>query len=218
MIKAVIFDMDGLLLDSELYWDEARHGYVQQQGGAWSNQDSVNVIGHNSAQWARYIQEQFGIQQPAAEIIQAVVARMEQLYAQELPWLPGAQDAVRLLAGRYPLAVASASHRTLIDLVLNVSGLGLFFQSVTSADEVTHGKPAPDVYLLAASRLGVAATACVAFEDSSNGILSAAASGAQVVAVPNLHFPPTAVALAQATLVLPSLAQLTLAMVEGIGG
>lgn len=217
MIQAAIFDMDGLLLDSELYWDTARHGYVHDLGGDWTTQDSINVIGHNSAQWARYIQQHFGTEVPQEQIITDVVARMERLYRERIPWLPGAQDAVRVLASRYPLAVASASHRALIDLVLTVGDLGQYFRHITSADEVAHGKPAPDVYLLAAERLGLPASECVAFEDSGNGILSAAAAGAKVIAVPNPHFPPAPDALAQATLVLGSLVELRLAMVEELG-
>jgi HAD superfamily hydrolase (TIGR01509 family) len=136
------------------------------------------------------------------------------VYREELPLLPGALEAVEALAARWPLGLASSSNRELIDLVLRVSALERWFAATVSSEEVPRGKPAPDVYLEAARRLGVRAESCAAVEDSENGILSAKAAGMRVLAIPNPEYPPAEDALAAADLVLPSVADLTPDAVE----
>ena len=143
-----------------------------------------------------------------------MVRRLAEIYAEDLPLLPGAQEAVRRLAARWPLAVASSSNRPIIELVLREAGLDACFAVTVSSEEVARGKPAPDVYEEAARRLGVAPGDCVAVEDSTNGLRAAHAAGMGVVAVPNREFPPDPEAVALAGVTLDSLADLTEAVVE----
>ncbi len=211
MLHAAIFDMDGLLFDTEVYWDAARHDYVAEHGGAWVTADQVAVMGLNSFEWARYLQERFHISLTEQEIITAVEERLIARYQQHgAPALPGAAAAVRALAARVPLAIASSSPRRIIEVALTTAGLRDFFRAIVSSDEVARGKPHPDVYLEAARRLDVDPTACLAFEDSTNGLLAAEAAGMVVVAVPNQRFPPSEAALGGAAIVLPALTVLDL--------
>lgn len=205
MIQAVIFDMDGLLIDSEVYWEEARRRFCSDQGCVWRDEDEHSVKGNNSPEWAAAIAQRCGIEAEPADIIAAVIVRMRELYARELPLLPGATDVVHALTGQFPLAVASSSPESLIEYVLAEAGLRKAFGVVVSADQVSRGKPAPDVFLAAGERLGVPPADCAVFEDSSAGILAARAAGMMVIAVPNPHYPPHDDALQQADLVLSSL-------------
>jgi HAD superfamily hydrolase (TIGR01509 family) len=205
MIHAVIFDMDGLLVDSEVYWEEARRDYCGELGCAWREEDELLVKGHNSAEWAGAIAKRCEINMSQAQIIDAVVARMRVLYERELPLLPGATEVVRALAPQFPLAVASSSPSLLIEYVMAEAQIRSEFKAIVSADEVGRGKPAPDVFLLASERLRNLPNMCAVFEDSSAGILAARAAGMHVIAVPNLHYPPHRDALGQADLVLDSL-------------
>jgi HAD superfamily hydrolase (TIGR01509 family) len=210
LTAAVIFDLDGVLVESEQYWDEARRAFVADHGGVWTSQDQVNVMGHNSAQWAAYIRERFGVTLDDKAIVADVVERMKALYRQRVPLLPGAVEAVRRLGGRYPLGLASSSPPGLIEFVLAVTGLRDQFQAVVSADEVPRGKPDPAVYLKAAARLGVPPPACVAIEDSPNGVRSAHAAGMRVIAIPNPAYTPEDPAFALAAEVRRSLVGLAL--------
>jgi len=204
-VRGVVFDLDGLLVESEEYWEQARREFVSRYGGTWGDDAQQAVMGANTRQWSRYIREAFDIPLTEEEIAAAVIARMQELYHDHLPLLPGAIPAVRALADRYPLAVASSSPPVLIQFVLAEMGVAECFQSITSSDEVAHGKPAPDVYLLACERLGVAPEQAVAFEDSTAGIAAALAAGLRVIAVPNRSYPPDPDVLRRADLTLPSL-------------
>ena len=209
MIDAVIFDLDGLLLDSEHLWDEAREALARERGGRWHERAQADMMGMSSPEWSRYMHDEIGLAESPEEIAAEVVRRMEELYGERLPLLPGAREAVERLAARWPLGLASSSNRPLIDLALELSGLAPFFRATVSSEEVARGKPAPDVYLETAGRLGVSPNRAAAIEDSHNGILSAAAAGMRVVAIPNNRFPPPEEALAEAAIVLRSLEQLT---------
>ena len=173
MIEAVVFDLDGVLIDSEQVWDEARQGLAEERGGRWSENASRDMMGMSSLEWSRYMHDQVGIAEPPEEISAEVVRRLERIYRDELPLMEGAGEAVERLAARWPLGLASSSNRELIDLVLQLSGLARFFAATVSSEEVARGKPAPDVYLEAARRLGVGPDTCAAVEDSENGILAA---------------------------------------------
>jgi HAD superfamily hydrolase (TIGR01509 family) len=209
VIKAVVFDMDGVLIDSEPVWERVRRGFVADHGGRWPADAQDRMMGMSTAEWSAYISEDFGLRLPAPRVAELVIAAMAAEYQAHLPLLPGAVDAVRDLSARWPLAVASSAPKSLIDAVLDVSGLRSAFAAAVSSEEVTRGKPAPDVYLEAAARLGVPAAACAAVEDSANGLRSAAAAGCAVIAVPRPEYPPPAEALDQARLVLDSLTELT---------
>ena len=209
MIEAVVFDMDGVLIDSEPVWERVRRKFVADRGGQWPEDAQDRMMGMSTAEWSTYLSEDFGLKLAPREVADQVVAAMEEEYRTHLPLLPGAVDAVRALSARWPLAVASSAPKSLIDAVLDAAALRPAFAAAVSSEEVDRGKPAPDVYLEAAARLGVAPALCVGVEDSSNGLRSAAAAGLVVIAVPRPEYPPAAEALDLARLVLDSLTELT---------
>ena len=216
MIEAVVFDLDGVLLDTEEVWDEARRQIAEERGGRWREDAQRAMMGMSSPEWSLYMHEEVGVPDPPEQIAAEVVRRLEELYRKSLPLIPGALDAVRRLAGRWPLAIASSSNRPLIDLFLELTGTAGLFRATVSSEEVERGKPAPDVYLEAARRLEIDPTRCAAVEDSENGIRSAAAAGMKVIAIPNAVFPPSDEALAHAAVVARSLAELQPALVESL--
>jgi HAD superfamily hydrolase (TIGR01509 family) len=215
VIEAVVFDLDGLLIQTEELWHEVREGLARERGGRYDAEAQRAMMGMSSPEWSRYMHEHVGLPQPPDEIAAEVIARMKKRYRERLPLIDGAKEAVERLAQRSPLGLASSSNRPLIDLVLELSGLGRFFQATVSSEEVARGKPAPDVYLEACRRLGVEPARAAAVEDSHAGIASAKAAGMRVIAIPNPSFPPGDDALAAADVVLGSLAELTPAAVEG---
>jgi HAD superfamily hydrolase (TIGR01509 family) len=209
VIDAVVFDMDGVLIESEEVWDAVRRAYVAEQGGTYGEDIQRAVMGMSSPEWSRHLHEAAGVPAEPQAINDEVVLRMLASFHEHLPLIDGASDAVRRLAQRFPLAVASSSNRPLIDTVLDVAGLAECFRATVSSEEVPRGKPAPDVYLEAARRLGVAPERCAAVEDSHNGIRSAHAAGMLVIAIPNRSYPPDTEALAHADVVIPSIDELT---------
>ena len=210
----MIFDLDGVLIDSESAWASVREQLTRESGGRWHQGAQEEMMGMSSSEWSRFMHTELGVPDPPEEISAEVVRRLERLYRERLPVIPGAREAVERLAGRWPLALASSSNRELIDLALELMGVAQDFAATVSSEEVARGKPAPDVYLEAARRLAVDPKAAAAVEDSHNGIRSAKAAGMRVVAIPNRHFPPDEEALAQADVVLDSLAGLTAEAVE----
>jgi HAD superfamily hydrolase (TIGR01509 family) len=217
VIEAVVFDLDGVLLDSEEIWDRAREQLVRERGGRWHAGAQQDMMGMSSPEWSRYMHEQLGLEEPPDEISAEVVRRMERLYRERLPLISGAWEAVMRLAARWPLGLASSSNRPLIELALELAGLADAFAVTVSSEEVSRGKPSPDVYLEAAARLGVEPMRCAAIEDSRNGIRSADAAEMCVIAVPNRSFPPGEDDLAAADHVIASLAQLTPELVSACG-
>jgi HAD superfamily hydrolase (TIGR01509 family) len=209
VIEAVVFDLDGVLLDSEQVWDEVREELVKERGGRWHDRAQTEMMGMSSVEWSRYMHDELGLPDTPEEISADVVCRLEEVYRKRLPLIDGAHEAVERLAARWPLGLASSSNREVIDLVLDLSGLARFFRVTVSSEEVPRGKPAPDVYLEAARGLGVPPERCAAVEDSHNGIRSAKAAGMRVIAIPNQHYPPGGEALALADVTLSSLAELT---------
>jgi HAD superfamily hydrolase (TIGR01509 family) len=213
VIDAVVFDLDGVIIDSEELWDEVREGFARERGGRWSAQAQADMMGMSSTEWSRYLHEVVGVAEPPEEINREVVERMLARYSEHLPLIDGAVDAVKRLAAHWPLGVASSSNRQLIDRVLEVSDLAPYFKATVSSEEVERGKPAPDVYLEAARRLGLEAARSAAIEDSASGIRSAHAAGMHVVAIPNRAFPPPADVRALAGVVLDSIEELDPAVV-----
>jgi HAD superfamily hydrolase (TIGR01509 family) len=209
VIDAVVFDLDGVLLQTEEVWDEVREALARERGGRYSAEAQRAMMGMSSPEWSRYMHDAVGLADPPEEIVRLVVGRMIERYEARLPLIDGAVEAVERLAARWPLGLASSSNRPLIDLALERSGLASCFRATVSSEEVARGKPAPDVYLECARRLGVDPGRCAAVEDSHNGIRSAKAAGMRVLAIPNPAFPPGDEALAEADAVLPSLAALT---------
>jgi HAD superfamily hydrolase (TIGR01509 family) len=216
VIEAVVFDLDGVLIDSEPVWERVRRALVAERGGRWAPDAQRRLMGMSTPEWARYLSEDLGVGLPPDEVAAQVIDRMAASYREHLPLLPGAADAVRRLAARWPLGLASSAPAALIETVLAAAGLRSYFAVTMSTEQVPHGKPAPDIYLAVAAKLGHAPAACAAVEDSSNGLRSAAAAGLHVIAIPHPKYPPDPDALAAAALVLPALAGLTPAAVAAL--
>jgi HAD superfamily hydrolase (TIGR01509 family) len=208
VIEAVVFDLDGVIVDSEQVWDEVREAYVRETGGTYTDESARDMMGMSSPEWSRYMADSLRVPGTPEEINAAIVERMLERYGEEPPLIPGAVEAVRRIAAWVPLAIASSSNRELIDVVLRVSGLSGDFAATVSSEEVPRGKPSPDVYLEAAHRLGADPARCGAVEDSHNGIRSAKAAGMRVVAVPNPHYPPDDESLLLADVVVPAIGDL----------
>jgi HAD superfamily hydrolase (TIGR01509 family) len=215
VIDAVVFDLDGVLLESEEVWDAVREVYVLERGGRYDAEVQRAMMGMSSTEWSSYLHDTAGVADEPQAINEEVVRRMLASYRNHLPLIDGAVDAVRRLAERYPLGLASSSNRPLIDTVLEVAGIAGCFRATVSSEEVPRGKPAPDVYLEAARRLGVEPAHCAAVEDSHGGIRSAKAAGMRVIAIPNPSYPPDDESLAQADVRIGSLEELTVEVVDG---
>ena len=213
-LEAVFFDQDGVLIDSEGAWDGARRAIVAENGGHWKPEATSAMMGMSAPEWSRYVRDELGVALAPEEISDRVVARLLAGYERDLPLLPGAVAAVRRVAARWPVGLASSANREVIDAVLAASGLAGVFGATVSGEEVGRGKPAPDIYLEAARRLGVDSAQSAAVEDSTNGLRAAAAAGMSVVALPNREFPPADDALALASVVLDNLDQLSVEMHE----
>jgi HAD superfamily hydrolase (TIGR01509 family) len=214
MVEAVIFDLDGVLIDSESVWDAARREVVAENGGTWTASATRAMQGMSSPEWSRYLRDELGVALDPDEISRRVVERVLAAYERGVPLLPGAVEAVKRLAGRWPLGLASSANRPVIDAVLDSAGLAGCFSATVSGDEVARGKPSPDVYLAAAQKLGVDAVRAAAVEDSTNGLRAGAAAEMLVIAVPNREFPPADDALALASLVVESVGELTPELIE----
>jgi HAD superfamily hydrolase (TIGR01509 family) len=216
VIEAVVFDLDGVLIDSEPVWERVRRRVVAAHGGHWDPGTQGRLMGMSTGEWSRYLSEDLGVALTPEEVARTVIAAMADAYRERLPLLPGAAEAVTRIGERWPLGLASSSPASLIETVLDAASLRAAFAAVLSTEEVARGKPAPDAYLAVAARLGVRPQACAAVEDSSNGLRSAAAAGYQVIAVPRPEYPPAPDALRAARAVLPGLAELTPAVIASL--
>ena len=215
VIDAVVFDLDGVLLQSEEVWDAVRERYVRRRGGRYDEEVQRAMMGMSAPEWSHYLHDEAGVPDDPAAINRDVVEGMLEAYRHDLPLLPGAVAVVRRTAAAFPLALASSSNREVFEAVLELAGLADCFQATVSSEEVTRGKPAPDVYLEAARRLGVLPERCTAVEDSHAGIRSAKSAGMRVVAIPNASYPPDEEALGLADSVVGSIDELTL---DGLRG
>ena len=216
VIEAVVFDLDGVLVDSEPVWEQVRRQVVAEYGGHWDADTQDRLMGMSTGEWSRYLSSGLGVQLPPEGVASVVTEAMAGRYREHLPLLPGAADTVARMAGRFVLGLASSSPRSLIDTVLDAASLRPFFKVAMSTEEVALGKPAPDIYL-AVARPGKPPEVCAAVEDSSNGLRSAATAGLAVIAVPHPKYPPAPDAIKAARLVLPGLDELTVAAVMGLG-
>jgi HAD superfamily hydrolase (TIGR01509 family) len=218
VITAVVFDLDGVLVDSEPVWEQVRRDLVAERGGHWAPDAQRRIMGMSTPEWARYLSDDLGVGLPPEQVAALVIDRMTARYREHVPLMDGAVDAVHRIAARWPLAVASSAPATLIETVLQSAGLRSCFTVVMSTEQVAHGKPAPDIYLAVTAALGCPPPECAAVEDSANGLRSAAAAGLRVIAIPQPEYPPGPDALAQASLVLPGLAGLTTDAVAALAG
>jgi HAD superfamily hydrolase (TIGR01509 family) len=215
LTEAVVFDLDGVLLQSEEVWDAVRERYVREAGGRYDEDVQRAMMGMSAPEWSRYLHEEAGVRADPGDINRDVVERMLEVYRRELPLLPGAVEAVRRTAESFPLGLASSSNREVFEAVLDLAGIADCFSATVSSEEVARGKPAPDVYLEAARRLGVEPERCAAVEDSDAGIRSAKSAGMRVVAAPNASYPPDDEALELADAVVGSLDELTVSVLTG---
>jgi HAD superfamily hydrolase (TIGR01509 family) len=217
VVRAVVFDLDGVLVDSEGLWDVVRRGVAAEAGRVWPAEATRAMQGMSTAEWSAYLTEVVGVPGEPEEVAATVVARMAARYDARLPLYPGALEVVERLGRRWPLGLASSSPRRLIDTVVHSAGLAQRFQVSVSTEEVGAGKPSPAVYQTVVQRLGVDPAQAVAIEDSSNGLRSAARAGLGVLAVPNVAFPPSEDALALAEVIVNSLEEITVELVESMG-
>lgn len=206
-MRAVIFDMDGLLVDSEPYWDAARKAWAAERGVDWGPDDHRACMGVSTQTWAEYMIRRLALDLPVEEVVARVVGRMRDMYSQGIPYKPGAVRAVQAAAERLPVGLASGSEKSLITMLVADEPMRGRFSAVVCTDDMPAGKPAPDVYLECARQLGVDPRDCVCLEDSGAGIRSGKAAGMKVIAIPDPRFPPKPDALALADMVLGSLEQ-----------
>jgi HAD superfamily hydrolase (TIGR01509 family) len=216
VVDAVIFDLDGVIVDSEPVWERVRRQYVSEHGGAWRADSQRRLMGMSTDEWSRYLSGELRVDRGPKQVAADVVAQMARAYTEGVPLIEGAVDAVRRLGERWPLGLASSSPQSLIKTALDAAGLGHAFAAVMSTEDVAAGKPAPDVYLAVADRLGVDPRHCVAIEDSSNGVRSAADAGMAVVAVPQAAYPLDGDAAARTTQTLSTLDSLTVVVVAAL--
>ncbi|WP_242882505.1 HAD family hydrolase [Actinomadura litoris] len=216
-VQAIVFDLDGVLIDSEPMWEDVRRGYVSARGGRWLPDTQDRLMGMSTPEWADYIATDLVEGVTADEVAYEVIDQMSQRYADGPPLLPGAREAVQRMAEYRPLGLASSSPRALIDLALGKLGLEALFRATVSTEEVDRGKPEPDGYLTVAARLEVPAGACVAIEDSANGLRSAHAAGMAVIAVPREAHPPAPEALDLAAHTVRHLDEITPELVGRLG-
>lgn len=217
MVQAVVFDLDGVLVDSEGLWDVVRRGVAAEAGRPWPAQATRAMQGMSTAEWSTYLTEVVGVPGAPQQVAATVVERMAAEYHARLPLYPGALEVVQRLGRRWPLGLASSSPRRLIDTVLQAAGLVQWFPVSVSTEEVEAGKPSPLVYQTVVQRLSVDPSQAIAIEDSSNGLRSAAAAGLGVLAVPNTAFPPSKDALALAEVIVDSLEEITPELVASMG-
>ena len=212
----VISDLDGTLIESEQIWRDVRHAFVVEHGGRWVDGAQEKMIGMRTTEWARYVHDDLGVALAPQAIAEQVVDAVAQRLAGDVPILPGADDALKRLAAAFPLGLATSAARPVAETVLAATGWNKYFEVVVSADDVAHGKPAPDVYLRALELMKADPRHAAAVEDSSNGIRSAHAAQLAVIAIPNHEFPPDAAALSLASRVIATIGELDVATVEAV--
>ncbi|MET7831534.1 HAD family hydrolase [Micromonospora sediminicola] len=217
MVDAVLFDLDGVIVDSEPVWEEVRRAYVAEHGGVWQPDTQRRLMGMSTGEWAAYLSDELGVDRSAEQVAAEVVAEMTERYARRVPLIDSADAVVRRTAARWPLGLASSSPSRLIAAALDATGLAGAFVATLSTEETARGKPAPDVWLAVAERMDVDPRRCVAVEDSSNGVRSAAAAGCRVVAVPHGSYPLDPDAEALAAVLLPSIGALTPELLAELG-
>lgn len=216
-VRAVVFDLDGVLVDTEPVWADAKREVAKDAGGRWSSAAPVAMLGMSGPEWSAYMHDDLGVPLEPDEIRRLVVAGVLRRLDEGVPLIPGADTAVAAIAGRWPVGLASSADRPVIDAALDHAGLAQFFAATLSSDEAGSGKPAPDVYLAVAARLGVPPESAVAVEDSANGLRSAKAAGMAVIGIPNPHAPVDDSVLRLADAVLGAITELTPATIEAVG-
>ena len=215
-IEAVIFDMDGVLVDSEIYWDKARVEFASDRGKSWTPALQRLAMGRSTMGWARVMQTQLALDESLDDIIAEMKARVIAQYEARMPTRPGALDAVARMSERYRVGLASGSPTEIIKAVLRITGLDQIFEVMVYGDELPRGKPAPDIYFEALKRLAVAPGRSLGIEDSANGLRSLKAAGMYAVAAPSPGYPLAADVLALADAHISTLEDFTIELVQSI--
>ncbi len=199
-IEAVIFDMDGVLVDSEVYWDEARVDFARDRGKAWIDEYQRLAMGRSTVGWAAVMQDKLGLDESIDDIIAEMKSRVIARYEQRMPTRSDAIESVQRMKQHYRVALASGSPTEIIKAVLRITGLDQLFEVIIYGDDIARGKPAPDIYLEALTRLELLPAAAVGIEDSANGLRALHAAGMAAIAAPSPGFPlpPDILALADA--------------------
>ncbi len=215
-IEAIIFDMDGVLVDSEIYWQKAREEFASSRGKLWSDALQRQAMGHSTVEWAQIMQESLVLSESVDAIIEEMLNRVLVLYGEAIPERAGAIAAVKLMASQYRVALASGSPTIIIQKVMQLTGLDQVFEETVYGDTIPNGKPAPDIYLEALRRLGLSPAQSLGVEDSGNGIRSLKAAGIRVIAAPSPAFPLSAELLALADAHISTLEDLKLELIAKI--
>ena len=216
-IRAIVFDMDGVLIDSEVIWQRVRANYAAELGRAWSHQDQMAMLGCSTPVWSEQMRLRLGLLHLSAhDVADQIKQRVQAAFEVTLPTRPGAAEALEALSQHYPLALASGSPRNLVECAMRLTGFGRYFQSIWTGDDVQHGKPHPEIYLRAAAALGVAPGEALGIEDAPNGLRALRAAGMRAVAAPCPEFPLDAPTTALADISIGSLRALTPALVESL--
>lgn len=216
-IRAIVFDMDGVLIDSEVIWQRVRADYAAALGHVWTHEDQMAMLGCSTPVWSEQMRQRLGLLHlRAQDVADQVKQRVQAAFESALPTRPGAAEALEALAQHYPLALASGSPRNLVDCAMRLTGFGRYFQSIWTGDDVQHGKPHPEIYLRAVAALGVAPGEALGVEDAPNGLLALRAAGMRAVAAPCPEFPLDAPTLALANVTIDSLRSLTPTLVQSL--
>ena len=215
-IAAVIFDMDGVLVDTEKSWQRARIDFATTVGKPWTLDDQRRLMGSSTREWVHYMQERLELNMPDAQIEDEIKNRLLSYYEQNLTILPGAVEAVKLVASHYPVGLASGSAHWAIDAIMEIIGIRSLFETLVSGDEVAHGKPAPDIFLETARRLDVAPEQVIGIEDSGNGIRALKAAGMRAIAVPTSEIPLADDILAMTDVTLVNLKQFNMELLQSL--
>ncbi len=215
-IEAIIFDMDGVLVDSEVYWDKSRVDFARDRGKTWTDEFQRLAMGRSTVGWAGVMQEKLALDETIAEIIAEMKARVIAHYEERMPTRPGALESVSHMQQHFRVGLASGSPTEIIKAVLSITGLDQIFEVMIYGDEVERGKPAPDIYLEALKALGVPPAASLGIEDSANGLRSLKAAGMFAVAAPSPGFPLPDDVLALADAHITTLEDFTIDLVRDI--
>jgi HAD superfamily hydrolase (TIGR01509 family) len=215
-IEAVIFDMDGVLVDSEVYWKRAREGFARDIGKVWTMDDQRAAMGRNTLEWAHVMQERLHLDMSTEQVMMDVIGRVLAQCAERLPVRPGALEAVHKAASRYRVALASGSPPQVIEFVMRKTGLDKIFETMVVGDTVPNGKPAPDIYFETLRRMNVTPGKAIGIEDSGNGIRALHNAGMFIIAAPSPEFPLSDDLLKLAHRVIPSMEDFSAEMVAAV--
>ena len=188
-IEAVIFDMDGVLVDSEVYWDKSRVEFARDRGKTWTDDYQRLAMGRSTVGWATVMREKLQLDESIDDIIAEMKGRVIARYERRMPTRPDAIESVHRMKQHFRVGLASGSPTEIIKSVLRITGLDQVFEVMIYGDDIPRGKPAPDIYLEAMAQLGVLPHVTVGIEDSANGLRSLKAAGMAAVAAPSPDFP-----------------------------